>query len=363
MNNQPKEKTVQAVPGRKRRSCLGCLGRGAILLAGLLVVLLAAGAIYQAATSASDLKKYPATGKLYDIGDYSLHLTCTGTGSPTVILEAGSGTPGLTWASVQDEIKKSTRVCSYDRAGYGYSESAPGPLSPQQVASDLHALLEKANVPGPYIMVGHSAGGVYVRAYASQYPSEVVGMVLVDSSHEGENLVLPPEWVKLNQTQNTMMSACQVMSPFGLMRLSHMFDAVIAGVTMDPQIGAAYLAATYQTRFCRVSAEEVEALAATPYQPDTPGKLGDMPLIVLTADTSEAQLQAQVPGYLKSTVGSEVVAKVFQTNREMQKSLVGLSSRGRQEMVPNSGHMIQLEQPGVVIDAIREVMEQVRGGI
>ena len=361
MNNQSKEKKVQALPARKRRSCLGCLGRGAIILAGLLAVLLVAGVIFQAAASASDLKKYPATGKMYDIGDYKLHLTCTGEGSPTVLLEAGSSSPGLTWSLVQSEIEKATRVCSYDRAGYGYSESAKVPHPPQQVASDLHALLKAAEVPGPYIMVGHSAGGVYVRAYASKYPSEVVGMVLVDSSHEGENLILPPEWVKLNQTQNTMMAACRVMSPFGLMRLSHMFDAAKAGVSMDRQVGAAYLAATYQARFCQVSAEEIAALAATPFQPDTPGSLGDMPLIVLTADTSQELLQAQVPGYLKSTVGPEVVAKVFQANREMQKSLVGLSSRGRQIMVPNSGHMIQLEKPEVVVDAIREVLAQVRG--
>jgi pimeloyl-ACP methyl ester carboxylesterase len=361
MNNQSKEKKAQAVPARKRRGCLGCLGRGAIILAGLLVLALIAGAIYQAAASASDLKKYPATGKLYDIGEYSLHLTCTGEGSPTVVLEAGSSSPGLTWSSVQMEIEKTTRVCSYDRAGIGYSESARDPLPPQQVASDLHALLKAAEVPGPYILVGHSAGGIYVRTYASQYPSEVVGMVLVDSSHEGENLILPPEWVKLNRTQNTMMAACRVMSPFGMMRLSHMFDAAIAGVSMDRQVGAAYLAATYQTRYCRISAEEIAVLAATPYQPDTPGALGDMPLIVLTAETSQAQLEAQIPGYLKSTVGHEVLAKVFQVHREMQQSLVSLSSRGRQIMVPNSGHMIQLEQPEVVIDAIQEVLAQLRG--
>ena len=361
MNNQANEKNNQTVPARKRRSCLGCLGRGAIGLLIFLVVAMAAGAIYQTAASASDLKKYPATGKLYDIGDYRLHLYCTGEGSPTVVLEAGSSTPGLTWAPVQNEIEKSTRVCSYDRAGFGYSESAAGPLPPQQVAADVHALLDAANVPGPYIMVGHSAGGIYVRAFTSQYPSEVVGMVLVDSSHEGENLRLPPEWVKLNKTQNTMMAACRVMSPLGLMRLSHLFDAVIAGVGMDPQVGAAYLAATYQTRYCRVSAEEMEILASTPSQPDIPGSLGDMPLIVLTADTSQEQLEAQIPAYLKSTVGPGVLAKVFQVNREMQQSLVSLSSRGRQVMVPNSGHMIQLEQPGVVVDAIREVLTQVRG--
>ena len=149
MSMKGNDKKPKVENARKRRNCLGCLGRGGIILASLLVVALAAGAIYQAAASASDLKKYPATGKLYDIGDYSLRLTCTGEGSPTVVLEAGSGTPGLTWAPVQREIEKSTRVCSYDRAGYGYSESAPGPLPPQQVASDLLALLEKAGVLGP----------------------------------------------------------------------------------------------------------------------------------------------------------------------------------------------------------------------
>ena len=362
MNNQPEEKKAQALPARKRRSCLGCLGRGAIGSLILLVLVLAAGAIYQAAASASDLKKYPSEGQKADIGDHKLNIYCTGEGSPTVILEAGASSPGVVWGSVQREIEKSTRVCSYDRAGFGYSDSAEGAPTPQQVASDLRLLLDAAKVPGPYIMVGHSAGSVYVRAFTSQDPSSVVGMVLVDASHEGENQRLPPEWVKLNNTQNSMMAFCRVISPFGLMRLSHMFDAAVSGIAIDPQVGAAYLATTYQTRFCRESARETEALAGTPSQPDIPLSLGDMPLIVLTADTSEAELQAQIPPYLKSVVRPEVVAKVFQVNREMQQSLVGLSSQGRQVMVPNSGHMIQLEQPGVVIDAIHAIVEQLRGG-
>jgi pimeloyl-ACP methyl ester carboxylesterase len=358
MNNHMNEKKVQAVPARKRRSCLGCFGRGAILLAGLLVVILVAGAIYQAATSASDLKKYPATGKLYDIGDYSLHLTCTGEGSPTVVLEAGGGLPGLLWIFVQEEIEKTARVCSYDRAGIGWSDPASGPLSPQQIASDLHSLLKTAGVPGPYILVGHSAGGVYVRAFASQYSSEVVGMVLVDSSHEGQNIQYPPEYQKLDRVQNSMIAFCRVVSPIGVMRLSRIYDATIAGLSMDPEIEAAYLSTVYRTRSCRVLAQEIEALSTIYNQLDIPDSLGDLPLIVLTADTSEAEMQAQVPAYLRSTVGPEVIAKVFQINREMQKDLAGFSSRGRQVMVPNSGHMIQLEQPGVVIDAIREVMKQ-----
>ena len=361
MNNQPVEQDAQAVPARKRRGCLGCLGRGAIGLLAFLVIAMAAGAIYQAAASASDLKKYPAPGEMYDVGKYRLHLHCTGEGSPTVILEAGAGSPGLTWTLVQDEIAKTTRVCSYDRAGYGWSDLAPDPLSPTQIASDLHTLLETAGVPGPYILVGHSAGGIYVRAYASQYPSEVAGMVLVDASQEGQNAAYPPEYQELNNVQNSMLTFCRLASPFGVMRLSRMFDAFTAGAAMDPKIERAIHSTLYRTSFCRTDVYETEALAALPSQPDTPGSLGDLPLIVLTADTSEEEMQAQIPAYLQSAIGPDVIIKVFQVNRDMQQSLVGLSTQGRQVMVPNSGHMIQLEQPGVVIDAIREILSQVRG--
>jgi len=357
MNNQPVEKNVQAVPARKRSRFLGCLGRGAVILAGLLVVVLVGGAIFQAAASASDLKKYPPSGQLVDVGDYRLHLTCTGQGSPTVVLEAGAGSPGLTWTFVQEEIEKSTRVCSYDRAGFGWSEPAAGPLSPQQVASDLHALLETAGVPGPYILVGHSAGGVYVRTYAGQYPAEVAGMVLVDSSHEGQAVRYPPEWQQLDKVQNSMIAVGRVISPFGLMRLSRMFDAAIA--ISDPEIKAAYLSTLYRTRFCRVSADEIAALAESYNGPDVLGSLGDLPLIVLTADSSEEEMLAQIPAYLRSVVGPDVIKKIFQVNREMQEDLAGLSSRGKQILVPNSSHMIPLDQPGAVVDAIRDVLGQV----
>jgi len=356
MDNQPNVKDGQAVPSRKKRRLLGCLGRGAMTLSILLVLILVAGAIFQAAADASDLKKYPAAGQLYDVGDYKLHLNCTGEGSPAVILEAGASTSGLTWVYVQEGIEKSTRVCSYDRAGIGWSEPAAGPLSPQQVASDLHTLLGAAGVPSPYIVVGHSAGGVYVRTYASLYPTEVAGLVLVDSSHEGQAVRYPPEWQQLDQAQNSMMAFCRVVSPFGLIRLSRLFDAAYA--FKDSETKAAFLTTVYRTRYCRVSAEEIEALADSYNGPDIAGSLGDLPLIVLTADSTEEEMQAQIPSYLKSVVGPEVIKKVFQVNREMQADLAGLSSRGKQTLVPNSGHMIPLDQPDVVIDAIRAVLAQ-----
>lgn len=156
-----------------------------------------------------------------------------------------------------------------------------------------------------------------------------------------------------------MMAFCRVTSPFGVMRLSHLFD--LATTSMDPEMGAAYLSTLYRTNYCQVSVREVDALAISYRQSTLPDSLGDLPLIVLTADTSEADMLAQIPAYLQSVIGPEVIRNVFKANQEMQQELASLSSCGRQIMVSSSGHMIQLDQPGVVIDAIREVMEQARG--
>ena len=140
-----------------------------------------------------------------------------------------------------------------------------------------------------------------------------------------------------------------------MMRLAGIFDATAEG--MDTETAAAYLSTLYRTGFCKASAKEIEALSKSVSQ-NEPSSLGDIPLIVLTVDTSEADLQAQIPPYLSSAVSPEVIRKVFEANEAMQEELVTLSSRGRQIMVPNSKHMMQVDHPEVVIDAICEVMGQ-----
>jgi pimeloyl-ACP methyl ester carboxylesterase len=274
MNDHTDEKNVQTVSARKRRGCLGCLGRGAIGLLVFLVVAMAAGAIYQAAASASDLKKYPPPGELYDVGDYRLHLHCTGEGSPTVILEAGAGSAALAWYLVQKEVAGFTRVCSYDRAGFGWSDPASGPLLPRQVAEDLHKLLMAADVPGPYILVGHSAGGYYVRAYAGQYPSEVLGLVLVDAVHEQQDAHYPPEYVRLSNSAYAMLPLCQIMSPFGGVRTLGFWNA--AGSSVPAEVREAYLSTLYRNAFCPAMANEGKAVSMFLSQPDIPGSLGDL---------------------------------------------------------------------------------------
>jgi pimeloyl-ACP methyl ester carboxylesterase len=168
---------------RPRRRLRSWIRRGVLGLVIGLVALAVIGVIYQAFATQIYRRIYPPPGELVDVGGHSLHLNCVGEGSPTVILESGLGAMSVDWANIQPEVSDTTRVCAYDRAGTGWSEPGPGPGDPQQIAAELHTLLANAGIDGPYVLVGHSFGGLYVRMYAYQYPNEVEGMVLVDSSH------------------------------------------------------------------------------------------------------------------------------------------------------------------------------------
>ena len=154
----------------------------------LLLLILLVGATYQGVSQSADARRFPRQGRSVALGPsfpgLSLNLNCTGQGNPTVILDTGGGIPAVGWSLVQPEIAKFTRVCSYDRAGYGWSGAGPTPRTSLQIARELHALLDVGREKGPYLLVGHSLGGYNVRVYNHEYPNDVVGMVLVDASHE-----------------------------------------------------------------------------------------------------------------------------------------------------------------------------------
>jgi len=158
------------------------------------VVLAAAGFLYENISEARDRRFHPMPGQLVDVGGYKMHIDCRGTGSPTVILESGLGDSYISWHKVQPRIAQFTRVCSYDRAGLGYSDASPRPRTSRDIAEELHTLLRNAGITGPLILVGHSMGGFDVRLFTSLYRNDVVGMVLVDSSHPEQQKRLPP-WV------------------------------------------------------------------------------------------------------------------------------------------------------------------------
>lgn len=162
-------------------------------------LLLAAGVVYQAIGSRLDRTRFPAPGRLIDVGGHRLHLYETGSGSPAVVLESGISASSLNWRRVQTQIAKFARVCSYDRSGLGWSELCDEPCTPMSLAAQLHSLLRAAELPSPYVLVGHSFGGLVVRAFAATFPDETAGIVLVDA-------VDPAEWTPLTDEQRRIIA-------------------------------------------------------------------------------------------------------------------------------------------------------------
>lgn len=170
-----------------------------VLVAGLIL----AGCVYQVVGEWADARKYPPPGNLIDLGGYKLHMYCTGTGTPTVILDAAFPAQVSNWAWVQPQVAQETRVCAYDRAGHGWSDPGPAPRDAKQQALELKQLLEKVNEAGPFVLVGHSLGGLYVREFADQYPDQVAGMVLIEGTH-------PDVWAKQGLTEGVGVDAGQL---------------------------------------------------------------------------------------------------------------------------------------------------------
>jgi pimeloyl-ACP methyl ester carboxylesterase len=343
----------------KGAGCLHWLGRVALGALILLLVLMAVGAIYQAVASTRDAKTYKPLDQMVDVDGIQLRLDCRGSGSPTVVLEAGASVYSIAWARIQEDVAKFSRVCSYDRAGMGWSDSVRGELSPQQVAEMLHSLLEKGGEGPPYLMVGHSLGGIYVRAFASLYPDDVVGMVLVDSSHENQNVLLPSEFVKLNDMQSAALQFCQATAPFGLVRTVKMMDSLVVSIPVTEEEKKPLLAAMYRTGYCGAAAREMSMFYAYASQPKDLNGLGEMPLIVLTSGNDAQEMYDELPPAFQSQLTVAVMQQEVDAWNAMQQELAGLSTRGKRIVVQESGHNIQLDSPAVVIDAIREVFEQV----
>jgi pimeloyl-ACP methyl ester carboxylesterase len=161
---------------------LNSIKRGVVGIIVVVLLLAIAGTVYQTAASEADRPNFPPPGNLIDVGGFKMHIYCMGEGDPTVVLEAMSGGTSAHWGWIQPEVAKEAKVCVYDRAGFGWSEPDPEPQSLARTVRNLHTLLVNANINKPYILVGHSVGGVYIRQFAADYPDEVIGMVLMDEA-------------------------------------------------------------------------------------------------------------------------------------------------------------------------------------
>ncbi len=312
----------------KGRGCLNWLGRIVVSIIGLGLV----GAVYETIAEAADAKAYPPPGQLVDVGGHRLHIDCTGTGSPTVIIEAGLGDWSTGWSIVQQGVAKTTRVCTYDRAGWGWSESGPLPRDAAQFAKELHTLLQNANIPGPYVMAGHSLGGLGVRVFVHDYASEVAGVVLMDSMSPRQ-FTQPQVEAPSGNTPSQPFSLPAMLARFGIVRLLARPLGIMPSAAPEQN---AYFSRMVRPQSVQTLTDESQGMPASGVEASAVKTFGDVPLIVLTAKLNP------IKGW-----------------QDWQTELLQLSSNS-QHLFAESDHNIHFEKPDAAVAAILQMVQQVR---
>lgn len=299
---------------------------------GALILALAAGTTVQWLLSHLALELNPAPGEMVVVDGRKMHLLCHGQGSPAVILESGMPGTSLGWTSVMEDIASFARVCAYDRAGYGWSEAGPEPRTVSNITKELRELLRTAGVEPPYVLAGHSFGGLVVQLYASRFPDEVAGMVLVDSSHP--NLARHPE--RLDR-MGRVAFRLKVMAPLGIARL--MIDVPSGSPESRPnsvRVMEKEVLAT--TRSFWALASEMEGLRESLNQAaENRPRLGRKPLVVLTEGRRKMEFW-----------------------HVMQEQFTELSDSSEWQVINGAGHFIHQDEPGIVVDAVHRVVESAR---
>jgi pimeloyl-ACP methyl ester carboxylesterase len=306
----------------------------------------------------------PAPGRMVDVGGHRLHLRCSGSGSPAVIFDAALGASSLSWSLVQPEVARLTRACSYDRAGFGWSDAGPRPRTAGRAADELHELLRRGGVPPPYLLVGHSFGGLVMRIFAARNHDEVAGLVLVDPAH-------PEEWLEPAEHERRQIQRgvrlCRYGARAARLGIARMIAALVAVGALAPAralvglvsrggLGRAdeeILAPMWKLpadvrkplpqfwtdpKFFDALGSQIESICASAAEARDADvtALADLPLVTISASTSSER------------------------RRHLHEAIATRSSRGRHLTASRGGHWIPLDEPQVVVNAIAAIVEEVR---
>ena len=327
----------------RKRGCLSIIGRGLKWFVILLVALVLLGVVYQAVAAELDKRNYPPPGQLYTVNGHQMHLVCKGQGSPTVILQAGGVADSLWWYWVQNQVAEGHRVCAYDRPGMGWSEPAAGSRDALTIAEELHTLLQEADVPGPYIMAGHSHGATLTRIYAKQYPDDIAGIVLVDSS-----VLIPDhfadqaEFEKWKAQWSGLKPLVDIMTRIGLSRLlaPGTFQAYGYPADVAAELGALQSRnQVFDTDFAEfvTANDKLTEAASAAYD------LGDLPMTVLWARDSLDAFDSRIEGF---AAGREKIA-----NASSNSTVQVIDGATHGSILGNEGHAQQ------VSDAILKMIQ------
>jgi pimeloyl-ACP methyl ester carboxylesterase len=294
----------------------------------VLLVLLA-GFFYERIGERKDANRHPAPGRLVSVGDHKLHLLCKGSAAPTVVIELGAGEASHFWWPVQDQMANFATVCTYDRAGYGWSEAIRGGRTIDDRGEELHALLANAGIPGPYIFVAHSYGGLIVRSIARNHPADVAGLVLVDTPEEAT--LFQPDVLDFYAKARLMNRVVGIGARFGVLRLLRHW------IPLD-RFGFWLARPAEYSALCDELAS-IQHMPVSMRGSENPGSLGSLPLGVITHGQP-------FPGPFA----------ILEKNwSQGQTRLAALSSNSQLVVARNSNHMIEIDEPDLVVDMVHRV--------
>ena len=300
-----------------------------------------ASAAYQHAADAADRRRYPPPGRLVDVGGRCLHLLAMGEGTPVVVIVPALGSNVLEWVRVLRGASAETTVCAYDRAGLGWSDPQRGTVGIDAMADDLHALLKAADIAPPYVIAGNSMGGVVARRFQARYPEDVTGMLLIDSSHEDQARRLGDGaldgFMHAARRQSRILGLRRIGAHLGLIRG---LDAASLAWETVPEYEGAAKALTLSTKERRTVAREMLVLGRPQGKPRD---LGALPLAVLSAGSAKRR---EWPGWAAW--------------RQLQDELAALSSDSAYMYALNTDHNVHLDDPDLVVRAIRDLVERCR---
>jgi pimeloyl-ACP methyl ester carboxylesterase len=289
-------------------------------------------------------------GSLVSVNDHQLHLDCQGEGQPAVIIEAGLASWSIHWRMVQTGIANFTRVCTYDRAGYGWSETGPEPRMVERLTDELAQLLETAEIDTPYILVGHSFGGLIAQAFYAQYPDSVVGLVLIDSPNPNAETPLPDGWLEANAALYENFPQFAAFAELGLITP----ESIEVPPAYPKDIYALYQQQLATPAFFNTAYSEMmhleEGLETVDILVDD---FGDLALTVILPIASQ-------PAEENNELDSELAAAADAANISQQEELAALSTRGNLIRAEDSSHdTVQFEQPEIIVEAVRSIWEEV----
>lgn len=326
--------------------------RIALRLIALAVLLVGAGALYNVIAGVRQRAQYPPLGRLYQVNGHAMHLDCTGSGSPTILLNTGAGDDVLYWQTIQPQLSLVTRVCSYDRSGLGWSEPHSGPHDAETIVREQHALLDAAGIRPPFVLVGASAGGYYVREYAREFPAEAVGIAFLDASFPTQVDELPGQlqwydterpkrarearWLKLRTAigWERLRGRCHDDVPKGLERLRGNIDAEMCRTS--------YIGAELPEWFdFETSGHEAGRLTS----------FGDLPLLVMSQDPERDKT-----GWTQQAIDAQTVWA------HEQSTLASMSTRSWHVIARGSPHHIHQARPDLVVAELTRLVEVARRG-